>query len=156
MDVNELRKFIIESGKVDYSSGDESSREKQVDGSITISYQSGDWRFRDNYFGGEPYAGQTVIWYQDKVVWTFVYYGWVEQGVEDLKQVYTFLQAALRKSPEDLPIRGPKEFDQANYKYINGIQGDLENFAGQELIFDNGKEIYKARYMGGWVDNREE
>ena len=153
---DEIRKFILEAGKVDYSTGNEDFQKKETDGSLTIKYQNGDWQFRDNWFGGEPFAGQTVIWYKEEPIWTNVYYGGIHPKVEKSKEVLKFLQLALKNAPEDLPIRGPSEFHQGEFRYLNVIQGELENFAGQEVIFQNGKEVYKAQYMGGLVDQRND
>lgn len=36
----------------------------------------------DNFFGGEPYGGREVVFYEEKPVWMMVYYGWVAEGIE--------------------------------------------------------------------------
>jgi len=58
--------------------------------------------------------------------------------------------------PEDKPYRGPKEFNEGNYTYSNDFVGEVDNFFGEETIKFNGKEIYKAKYIGGLVDQRKE
>ncbi len=53
----ELIKFISEANKAEYASGNESSLINESDNSKTIIYERGDFKFHDNYFGGEPYGG---------------------------------------------------------------------------------------------------
>jgi len=56
--------------------------------------------------------------------------------------------------PEEAPYRGPGEYQRDNYSYLNEYQGGIENFSGQEKIMRNGKKIYTAKYIGGFVDQR--
>lgn len=66
MDAEKLKKFIFDASRATYASGDESIKEKQADGSKTIKYENGPYRFHDNYFGGEPYGGREVVFLNDK------------------------------------------------------------------------------------------
>ena len=49
-DKNALKNFILEASKATYASGDESIKEKQPDGSTTIEYKSGAYKYHDNKF----------------------------------------------------------------------------------------------------------
>jgi hypothetical protein len=151
MDLNKLKQFILEANHNTYASGDKNIREKQEDNSKTITYSKGDWEYHDNYFGGEPYGGRTVVFYKDKPVWMIVYYGWVTEGV-DTDRVYPLLQRALRKSTLEKPYRGPSEFIEETSIYANDVEGSVENFRGEERIYDGDELLYIARYMGGLVD----
>lgn len=158
-----LRRFIIKAGiENGYGSGDEDKWIKESDGSTTIEYpphgenSPEGWRLRDNFFGGEPYGGHTIIHYQDKPFWMMVYYGAVDPEVDDVKGIYTFLQKALLKSPEDIPLRGPMEFSEGKLVYLNSWKGDLANYSGEEKILEDDSQIYWAKYMGGLVDQRPE
>ena len=64
----EIKHFIFEASKATYASGDESIKQKELDGSTTITFKSGDYRFHDNYFGGEPYGGREVVFLNDKPI----------------------------------------------------------------------------------------
>ena len=77
--MDELRQFIHNASKKTYASGDENLRKKNDDGSTTIVYEEGDYRYHDNYFGGEPFAGRMVIFYKNQPVWIMVYYGHVDK-----------------------------------------------------------------------------
>ena len=147
----ELKKFIFESGKHTYASGDASIKTKEADGSTTIVYTDGRYKVHDNYFGGEPYGGREVIFLDDKAIWMMVYYGWVKEGVNRSEQ-YAFLMEALLKAPEDVPYRGPALYEKGNLKYENTFSGEVGQFSGTEKIFQDGVCVYEARYVGGYVD----
>ena len=150
MDIDNLRKFIIESNKTGYASGE--SGKKEADGSNTIIYESGDWKSHDNYFGGEPYGGRVIVSHKGKPFWIMVYYGKVEKTIKDFSEVYSFLRKAISIVPEDYPFRGPAIFRESGLTYRNKWSGDIKNFLGKETIFKEGKRIYIARYLGGLVD----
>lgn len=154
--LRELQKFLKESGKADYASSDSKGWRKEKDGSTTIEYKSEDWKFQDNFFGGEPYGGRTVVHFKERPVWMFIYYGQVEPFVKDIQKVYDFLKAALNADPENKIFRGPKKFIQGEFKYKNSWRGNLERFLGEEIKYHKGKEIYRAKYMGGLVDQRKD
>lgn len=156
MDLTLLKKFLIDSNAAGYASGEEKKWIKEEDNSTSIVFISGDFKMHDNYFGGEPYGGREAVFYQGKPVWIMTYYGWVEQEVSDLKMIYSFLQEALKNMPDDAPFRGPKNFRQDDFEYQNSWQGELDRFSGEEKILKNGKEIYRAFYRGGLVDQRPE
>lgn len=153
----QVKKFIVEANKNGYAAGGSAKIKKEKDKSSTIEYKKGDWKYHDNYFGGEPYGGREVVFYKNKPVWMMVYYGWVNKGNE-LKPVYGFLQSALRAIPENNPYRGPKLHEDREKKmiYHNVWEGDLSQFSGEERILQDKKEVYKATYMGGLVDQVNE
>lgn len=153
MNKEALHQFLIDSNKAGYAGGEEKKWIKEPDGSTTIQFESGEWRFHDNFFGGEPYGGREVIFHKDKPVWMMVYYGWVEEGVET-DPVYGVLRNALMQMPQEAPFRGPKEYKQDDYIYSNNWTGDAERFSGEEQITQGEELIYKARYIGGMVDQR--
>lgn len=156
MSKNDLKQFILEANQGGFAAGDEKTREKQDDGATTIKYERGEWKMVDNYVGGEPYAGMTKIFFQDKVVWSMVYYGLVDNKVDGFKEVYGFLMKSLLKMPSDYPFRGPREFIEGEWKYTNKWEGEIEQFNGEEKIYLNNEMIFWTKYIGGVVDVREE
>lgn len=157
--MKELSDFLKEANKYGYASGNPGV--KNEDGSTTISYPpEGDidgWRLVDHFYGGEPYAGQEVVFKDGKPYWTMVYYGSVKEG-QDLSIVYSHLQKALQHPNFDLPVRGPEGFSKPGISYKNQWQGNLTRFSGHETIdVDSiGNIIYEADYMGGLVDQVRE
>lgn len=156
MNKNNLGKFLIDANKAGYATGQYDRFIKEKDKSETIRYESGDFRMHDNFFGGEPYGGRYVVFYKGNPVWIMVYYGKVFESVKEFEPVYKFLQKALSLTPEELPLRGPKEFKDGDFQYRNKWKGNLEEFFGEEVIFLKDKKLYNATYMGGLVDVRKE
>jgi len=151
MDLKELKQFILEASHNTYASGDKNIREIQDDKSTTVTYSKGDWKYHDNYFGGEPYGGREVVFYKDKPVWMMVYYGWIVESI-DTDRVYPILGKALSNSTIDKPYRGPDEYIEGNSIYANDMEGNVESFRGEERIYDGEELLYIARYMGGLIN----
>lgn len=154
INLDQLKAFKKEASGAGYESEGSKNEIKEKDGSTTFWYESGDWKFHDNFFGGEPYGGRTVISYKNKPVWVMVYYGWLDNKVSDVNEAYVFLRKALRAERGD-GFRGPNEFSEGKFKYVNNWQGALENYSGKEEIYLSSSLIYTAMYMGGLVDQRE-
>jgi hypothetical protein len=153
MKKEELRKFIVESNKAGYASGEEKKWIKEKDKSTTIPFRKGDWKVHDNFFGGEPYGGRIIVFHKNKPVWMMVYYGWVAKNTKT-DPIYKVLRGALAKMPQKYPFRGPKEYKEEGFIYENKWKGNLEEYSGEENIFENKKIVYKANYIGGLVDQR--
>jgi len=154
MDKADLLRFLLDAHRHGYAAGRNALSVREADHSTTIAYEAGEWRFHDNFFGGEPYGGRAVVFLQGRPVWLAAFYGWVEGADAEVQPVYSFLQRALRRAPEHLPFRGPEEFSDGAFTYRNALHGDVENFWGEETIFHSGQHVYTARYAGGLVDRR--
>jgi hypothetical protein len=155
MNLENLRLFLVDANKNTYSTGNESLNKKEEDKSTTITYKKDEWTFHDNFFGGEPYGGREVVFYQDNPVWIMVYYGSIDASVSP-EGVYPILQKALRQMPKDSPFRGPTEMKEGEYTYQNTWSGSIHEFTGKEIILKNGDEIYRATYSGGLVDKKRQ
>jgi len=148
-----LKQFLVDSNKVGYAGGEKKKWLKETDGSTTILFEKSEWRSHDNFFGGEPYGGRTVVFHKDKPVWMMVYYGWVAEGVET-GPVYGVLRNALMRMPENHPFRGPKKYKEGDFIYTNSWKGEVDRFSGEEQIVQGNQLIYKANYMGGFVNQK--
>lgn len=126
------------------------------DGSKMISNEKGLWSMKDTYYGGEPYGGNEIIFYEGKPVWMMIYYGLVSPETTNVDEIYDLLKKSLAKGDPDFPLRGPRLFIGQGMQYTNHWDGDIEKFEGKERILVNGREIYSATYMGGWVNKRDE
>lgn len=141
--------FLIEAKTKGYASGD--SKKEEKDGSKTIIFSKGRYTYHDNYFGGEPYGGREIVSIDNKPFWMMVYYGRVIKG--DTQKLYPFLQKALKTIPEWAPFRGDLEFKEGGLKYVNIVrQNFINNFFGEEQIFQGKELIYEMKYQGGLVD----
>ena len=155
-DKKELCKFLVKAKKSTYAAGDSAQRIVNDDTSTTLVFEDGDWKYHDNYFGGEPYGGREVVFFKNKPVYLMTYYGQVDDSVSDINRVYGVLMDALKLIPEDKPYRGPEKYNSGDLLYENSYTGEVDDFYGEESIYDNGNEIYKARYIGGFVNLRKE
>ena len=154
MDTADLLRFLGEAHRRGYAAGQNAPTVREADHSTTIAYESGAWRFHDNYFGGEPYGGRAVVFVNGRPLWMAVYYGRVEELGAEVQPVYSFLQRALLRAPEDFPFRGPDHFTDEPFTYRNARHGDVQSFSGEETIHHRGKPVYTATYFGGLVDQR--
>jgi hypothetical protein len=154
LDTADLLRFLGDANSHGYAAGRNALTVREADHSTTIVYESGAWRFHDNYFGGEPYGGRAVVFVNGRPVWLAVYYGRVEDPGAEVQPVYSFLQRALLRAPEDFPFRGPDQFTDEPFTYRNVRRGDVQNFSGEEIIHHRGQPVYIATYVGGLVDRR--
>ncbi|MBI2641035.1 hypothetical protein HYW87_00345 [Candidatus Roizmanbacteria bacterium] len=152
VNIRSLLRFKHEADTAGYESEKPKHMRQEKDGSTTIWYESGDWKFHDNFFGGEPYGGRTVIHYKNKPVHMTVYYGWVIESLNP-NELYPFLRKALRAAENKL-FRGPKKFKEGEFLYLNKWMGNIKKFSSFEKIYKDEKLVYQARFMGGLVDQR--
>jgi hypothetical protein len=152
----DIKEFLIYSAKNGYGNA-QAKITDGADGSHTIEVANGNLRLHDNYFGGEPYGGQIVIFKDDNPVWMMVYYGAVK-GLKDLtlKDVYGYLRKNLLNPDPEMPIRGPLKNRDGKWSYDLDINGDLVDFRCEEVIKYDNKVIYKASFAGGLVDQRSD
>lgn len=152
--LNELRKFLVLAKRATYASGIVSQEVKELNNSKSLCFEYGDFKYHDNYFGGEPYGGREVVFYKNNPVYLMVYYGRVNDSIDNLNLVYNFLRGALSLIPEENPYRGPKKYKRDSMVYINDFIGDIHNFSGEEKIIKDGIEIYRAKYIGGFINQK--
>ncbi|HCU70338.1 MAG TPA: hypothetical protein DIC35_01115 [Candidatus Moranbacteria bacterium] len=93
MEIEKLCEFLVKAKKATYAAGDAAQKAKEKDQSTTIIFEERDWKYHDNYFGGEPYGGREVVFFQNKPVYMMVYYGWVNEKAEDVTRFMVFCKA---------------------------------------------------------------
>jgi hypothetical protein len=156
LDVEELRNFLIKAKKKGYAAGSDVKAASDVmvtkdENGTTIYFSQGDWRYEDNYCGGEPFGGTERVFYKGKQVWRMSYHGRVLDP-SDKEVVYPFLKRMLSFIMPEKPFRGPGLYLVGDMHYNNTSVGDIEDFFGNEKILIYGREIYRAVYIGGVVD----
>jgi hypothetical protein len=156
IDKKELCEFLVKAKKATYAAGEKAEKIVEADKSTTLIFEDGDLKYHDNYFGGEPFGGREVVFLKNEPIYIMVYYGLVNNSVADFKSIYGILQKALSLIPEDYPYRGPKEYIEGDLIYKNSYTGEIDNFSGEESIsFVDNNVIYKAKYIGGFVNQRK-
>ncbi len=156
INTQQLCKFLVKAKKATYASGDAAKKIIESDTSTTLTFEDGNRKYHDNYFGGEPYGGREVVFFKGNPVYIMTYYGWINEKATDFKTIYKTLQEALLLIDQANPYRGPEEYMQWKYIYTNNSVGEVDNFSGEESITYDGEEVYKAKYMGGLVDQIKE
>ncbi|MFA5165902.1 MAG: DUF5680 domain-containing protein [Candidatus Paceibacterota bacterium] len=155
IDKKELCAFLVKAKKATYAAGDIAKKIVEADKSTSLYFDDGDWKYHDNYFGGEPFGGREVVFYSGEPVYIMTYYGFIEESVIDVMPIYGFLQKSLSAILDDFPYRGPRTFAENNFEYKNDFDGEVDNFSGEEKIIFKGKAVYRAKYCGGFVNVRK-
>ena len=146
-----LEEFLVKAKVSAYASGGEGGEQLFADGCKELSFQEGEFKYRDRYFGWNPFVGEEVVWQDGQIAWAMNYYGLVFDEVVPAGQVYTFLQQAMKQVKEDRPFRGPRSLKEDDYQYLDESQGSLEQFTGTERIYHQGRQVYRLHYHGGRV-----
>ena len=151
MDIKQLSKFLIKAKINTYASGGEGGEKILPDGGKEFEFNEKKFEYRDRYFGFNPFIGEEIVWQDGKIVWGMNYYGKIISEEIDVKEIYQFLQEALKKITEDKPFRGPNNFRREDFKYSNKVRGTLEDFEGEEKIFYKKQLAYRLNYSGGLI-----
>jgi len=158
INIDDLKKFLKNSSSHTYA-GDGKEIAPQRPGFIEMEYQEGPWYLRDSYVGHFQAPGMTVVYFNNKPVWTCAYGGKVvEKFYPQTKEIFTFLKMALKrkdlKKANDIPVRGPSELKDDHWKYTFDFEGNLKCFYGREKIFIDDELCFFQDIIGGLVINK--
>jgi hypothetical protein len=123
-------------------------------GSRQLEYGEQDLSYRDIYFGMAFFVGQETVTANARVIWSMSYSGGVSPGITDRGRflaIYTFLRQALLAVDVARPFRGPAQFEQGDFRYMNASEGDISEFHGSEHIDNGATRVYGLRYSGGII-----
>lgn len=146
--------FLIYSAQHGYGN-DNRVEKKEPDSSSTIEVSEDNFKMSDNYFGGEPYGGRTVISYEGHPTWIMVYYGGVASNILGIDTIYPYLKEQLLNPEGQMPVRGPLSNKKDKFEYKLSVDGDLKEFSGIEEIFYEGELVFKTFIAGGLVDQKK-
>ena len=146
-----LEQFLVKAKVNAYAGAGEGGEGLLPDDSKELTFEEGAFRYRDRYFGWNPFIGEEVVWKDDEIVWGMNYYGLVFDEVIPAVRVYAFLQRAMNQVNALRPFRGPDSMREDEFEYIDESQGTLARFAGEEKTFYQGREIYRLQYHGGSI-----
>lgn len=155
IDIENLKQFLKKSADFTYA-GNGKEIAPQRPGYTELEYRDGDWYLRDSYTGHFQAPGMTTVYFQDKPAWTMAYGGKMHEDRYDLtSETFSFLKRALKrkdlKEAEDLPVRGPSLYEEPDWRYTFGFEGDMKCFYGREKIFHKGEEVFYQDVIGGVV-----
>lgn len=155
----DLTTFLVTAKSRTYAAGD-SAEEELVDGARQFVYHDGPFKYRDRYYGFNPFGGEEVVWQDGKPIWCMNYWGkvitqyvsgavWSEMPSPEA--IYRFLRRALREVDKGLPLRGPLGgFDEGEWTYRATRHGSLEAFDGSEMIGYRIR-VYECWFHGGML-----
>ncbi len=109
------------------------------------TYSKGAYTYHDTYVGGEQFAGEEAIWYENQILYAMNYCGRV------LGELFSgdFLKEALRNADVSMPYRGPEYYQAGEYIYKCNVVGDFAWFQGYEEIYCNTEKVYECYFHGG-------
>lgn len=159
-DLQQLADFLIEAKKQTYASGDEAKVSPSREGSNDYHYESklGEERiaYHDTYFGGVKFMGEEVIYLGEGAPkWGMNYRGVTLRPDMSEAAMDAVLRPALSMVGEDkdiIPVRGPRKFERDGFVYEFKVEGDLEEFHGEETLSKDGELIYKNVCDGGIIE----
>jgi len=149
-----LHEFLIEAKKQTYANENVKKQISTRLGSYDYEYNNKEMTYHDTYFGGTNFMGEEVVYISsESPIWGMNYYGITLD--EDLSEeaVDKALRPALMQVGKDdtIPVRGPKEYINGEYKYTFEVEGNLEYFEGVETIYKGTKKIYVLKCHGGLI-----
>ena len=133
-----LYNFLIEAKKQTYANENVEKKAPSRKGSHDYEYRNGEMTYHDTYFGGTNFMGEEVVYIDSETpLWGMNYYGVTLDKSLTEEAVDKALRPALMLVGQDgiLPVRGPKEYVNGEYKYTFEVDGDLEYFIGTETIY---------------------
>ncbi len=149
-----LEKFLIEAKKETYANAKVEKVTSNRLGSKDYEYKKDNMLYHDTYFGGVSFIGEEVVYVDNKPYWAMNYYGvTIDDNLEE-EAMDAALRPALMRVGEDksvIPVRGPSEYFNGEYKYIFTVDGTIDNFTGVETIYKNSKKIYELKCHGGKI-----
>lgn len=149
-----LHNFLIEAKKQTYANENVKKQLSSRKGSFDYEYSSNNMIYHDTYFGGTNFMGEEVVYEEnDTPIWGMNYYGVTLDQTLSEEAVDKALRPALMQVGSDdiIPVRGPKEYINGNYKYIFNVSGNLDYFEGEETIYKNEKKVYVLKCHGGVI-----
>lgn len=161
INLEELAKFLVEAKRNTYASVNKMKIKLERPSFDELEYENGIFYYRDSYSGFFQAPGMEVVRIggkNGKPIWTMAYYGGMlnkfNKDIDFAKQVFNFLKKALKEVPIKIPFRGPINFKENNFEYINNTKGDITRFIGHEKILYKGKEVFNQDYGGGLIINK--
>lgn len=149
-----LYQFLIEAKKQTYANVNVEKQKSTRKGSYDYEYTNNEMIYHDTYFGGTNFMGEEVVYEEkDTPIWGMNYYGITLDENLSEAAVDNALRPALMKVGEDdiIPVRGPKEYINGEYRYTFEVNGNIENFDGIETIYKGTQKIYILKCHGGKI-----
>lgn len=152
--MNDIYTFLIEAKQQTYANASSPKTLNTRINSKDYEYQKGNMTYHDTYFGGTKFIGEEIIYINNETYWGMNYYGSTLDENLSEEAMDNALRPALMMVGKDtsiIPVRGPREYINNNYKYTFEVEGTLEYFNGIEIIYKDNQKIYELRCSGGLI-----
>lgn len=152
--MNEIEKFLVEAKMQTYANVNAPKINSSRLNSKDYEYKKNGMIYHDTYFGGTKFIGEEIIYIDNDIYWGMNYFGVTLDENLGEEAMDNALRPALMMVGRDssiIPVRGPKEYINGDYKYTFEIEGNLENFIGTETVYKNNKKIYELKCNGGLI-----
>lgn len=150
----DLIEFLIEAKKQTYANENVEMSASTRTGSHDYEYSSKGMTYHDTYFGGTNFMGEEVVYLNDTTpIWGMNYYGiTLDESFSEEAMDKALRPALLQVGTDDIiPVRGPKEYLNGEYKYTFNVKGNIDCFEGEESIYKNDIKIYSLKCHGGII-----
>lgn len=150
----EFTEFLVEAKRKALPSNNASALRTAMPNSILLEYAEGDFSYKNLYSGFERFSGQETVFHKGVPIWGMGYSGGlVPHFMWDLQPqwVYAVLRTALAQASEEMPYRGPTNYEYFGFEYTNHPIGNLGEFIGEESIKYRDAMVYHLWYVGGFI-----
>ena len=156
--LEELYKFLGKSALATYAGGGPNlDPERAEKGMKELEYGNPNdkWYYKDSYGGFFQSWGREVVWYNQKPFWVQIYGGGMglehHSNTKFVHETFDFLKKAMSAGNKvnSFQPRGPKVFQNGDWKYICNVTGDIKKFKGSEKIFYKGTIVFTHDFLGG-------
>jgi hypothetical protein len=141
--------FLVRAKRNTYAAGRIPAGSSRPD-SHDLTWVEEPWLYIDTYLGGYGFIGEEAVWHNGTPVWGMNYFG--KMLVADFPEGFSdFLKQALLRVPLENPYRGPEEYAEGGFQYRCEFTGDLAWFKGEEVVYLDGKPVYRLDFHGGEI-----
>lgn len=149
--IGRLETFIVTAKTATYVGSGVSAAPSRI-GAHDLTYEEGEWRYRDSYFGGTDFIGQEVVWRRDVPIWAMNYYGYIlRPELIDAQRAGATIKAALSAMYREGRFLGGFEWQGPHGRYVDTNTGRVEQFSGIETISVGEVVAYRLDYCGGLI-----
>lgn len=142
----DIRTFLVKAKNNTYTVGENEVLPSKPN-SHDFRYDENDYLYIDTYLGNQKFIGEECVWIKDNPVWAMNYYG---QSLNENFNI-AFLKEALSHVSISMPFRGPELYQKGDYMYQCQVQGNLDDFSGEEKIYCKQQKVYCCTFHGGMI-----
>jgi hypothetical protein len=147
-----LDTFLREANLSTYANEDVKKVASLRPSSKDYHFEKGNLAYHDTYFGATNFIGEEIVYKDGEPVWGMNYCGFTLNNEISENLFDAILRPALMSgSGDNIPVRGPKEFINGQWKYTFITDGNLTNFTGLEEISKNDEVVCRLWCHGGFI-----